>query len=75
MQWTKEVKFVRMAYVKKQAEKIPEICIRILAYAFMEKVHSHAYIDLPLFLSPPAKPNLIAICGCNEPREGSFKEI
>jgi len=62
-----KVGFVRMAEVKKQAKKIPEIGIGMLGYAFMGKAHSHAYIDLPvLFYPPPAKPNLIAICGRNE---------
>jgi len=56
-----------MAEVKKQIERIPEIGVGILGYAFMGKAHSHAYIDLPIFFyPPPAKPKLVAICGRNE---------
>jgi len=62
-----KVGFVRMAEVKKQVERIPEIGVGMLGYAFMGKAHSQAYIDLPIFFyPPPAKPNLIAICGRNE---------
>jgi len=42
-----------MAEVKKQIERIPEIGVGMLGYAFMGKAHSHAYIDLPIFFYPP----------------------
>jgi len=62
-----EVGFIKMAEVEKKVEKIPEIGIGMLGYAFMGKAHSHAYIDLPIFFyPPPAKPVLVAICGRNE---------
>jgi len=62
-----EVGFIKMAEVEKKMEKIPEIGVGILGYAFMGKAHSHAYIDLPIFFyPPPAKPVLVAICGRNE---------
>jgi len=62
-----KVGFVRMAEVKKQVERIPEIGVGMLGYAFMGKAHSHAYIDLPIFFyPPPAKPILTAICGRNK---------
>jgi len=64
---SKKVGFVRMAEVEKRVEKIPEIGIGMLGYAFMGKAHSQAYIDLPIFFwPPPAKPKLVAICGRNE---------
>lgn len=62
-----KVGFVRMAEVAKAADRIPEIGIGMLGYAFMGKAHSHAYIDLPTFFwPPPARPKLVAICGRNE---------
>lgn len=62
-----EVGFVKMAEVEKKIEKVPEIGVGVLGYAFMGKAHSHAYIDLPIFFyPPPAKPVLVAICGRNE---------
>jgi predicted dehydrogenase len=62
-----EVGFIKMAEVEKKVEKIPEIGVGMLGYAFMGKAHSHAYIDLPIFFyPPPAKPVLVAICGRNE---------
>ncbi len=36
----------------------------MLGYAFMGKAHSNAYIKMPIFFyPPPAKPELVAICG------------
>jgi predicted dehydrogenase len=62
-----EVGFVRMAEVKKRVERVPEIGVGMLGYAFMGKAHSQAYIDLPIFFyPPPAKPGLVAICGRSE---------
>lgn len=64
---TSEVGFIKMAEVEKKVEKIPEIGVGLLGYAFMGKAHSHAYIDLPIFFyPPPAKPVLVAICGRSE---------
>jgi len=64
---SEEVGFLKMALVKRKTEKIPEIGVGVLGYAFMGKAHSHAYIDLPIFFyPPPAKPRLVAICGRNE---------
>jgi len=64
---SKKVGFVRMAEVKKRIERVPELGVGMLGYAFMGKAHSHAYIDLPIFFwPPPAKPKLIAICGRTE---------
>jgi predicted dehydrogenase len=64
---SEDVGFIRMATIEKKVEKIPEIGIGILGYAFMGKAHSHAYIDLPIFFyPPPARPILVAICGRNE---------
>ncbi|MEM2912472.1 MAG: Gfo/Idh/MocA family oxidoreductase [Candidatus Bathyarchaeia archaeon] len=63
----KDVGFIKMAAVEKRVERIPEIGVGILGYAFMGKAHSHAYIDLPIFFyPPPARPILVAICGRNE---------
>lgn len=62
-----DVGFVRMATIERKVERIPEIGVGILGYAFMGKAHSHAFIDLPiLFYPPPAKPVLVAICGRNK---------
>ena len=64
---SKKVGFVRMAEVGKPAERIAEIGVGMLGYAFMGKAHSQAYIDLPIFFwPPPARPKLVAICGRNE---------
>ncbi|MEM2614512.1 MAG: gfo/Idh/MocA family oxidoreductase, partial [Nitrososphaerota archaeon] len=61
---SEDIGFIRMAAIERKVEKIPEIGIGVLGYAFMGKAHSHAYIDLPIFFyPPPAKPILVAICG------------
>jgi len=62
----KEVGFVRMGKVEK-AEKIREIGVGILGYAFMGKAHTNGYKKMPIFFyPPPAIPRLIAICGRTE---------
>jgi len=62
----KEVGFVRMGKVER-AEKIREIGVGILGYAFMGKAHTNGYKKMPIFFyPPPAIPRLIAICGRTE---------
>ncbi|RLG95728.1 gfo/Idh/MocA family oxidoreductase [Candidatus Bathyarchaeota archaeon] len=62
----KEVGFVRMGKVER-AEKIGEIGVGILGYAFMGKAHTNGYKKMPIFFyPPPAIPRLIAICGRTE---------
>ena len=62
----KEVGFVRMGKVEK-AEKIREIGVGILGYAFMGKAHTNGYKKMPIFFyPPPAIPRLVAICGRTE---------
>lgn len=62
-----EVGFVTMAEVREKVEKIPEIGIGMLGYAFMGKAHSNAFKKMPyIFWPPPAIPKLVAICGRNE---------
>lgn len=63
----KKVGFVAMAEVETAAEKIPEIGVGMLGYAFMGKSHSNAYKKMPyIFWPPPAIPKLVAICGRTE---------
>jgi len=62
----KEVGFVTMGKVAK-AEKIKEIGIGLLGYAFMGKAHANGYKRMPFFFyPPPAIPRLVAICGRTE---------
>ena len=62
----KKVGFTAMA-VEKKADKIPEIGIGMLGYAFMGKAHSNGYKKMPyIFWPPPATPKLIKICGRTE---------
>jgi len=62
-----KVGFVRMGEVEKKAEKIKEIGVGVLGYAFMGKAHTNAYLRMPIFFyPPPAKPRLVAICGRTE---------
>lgn len=50
------------------ANPIPEIGIGMFGYAFMGKAHTNAYKKISyLMYPPPAIPQLIAICGRNEP--------
>jgi len=63
----KEVGFVTMGKVEKEAKEIREIGVGVLGYAFMGKAHTNAYIKMPIFFyPPPAKPRLVAICGRTE---------
>ena len=63
----KEVGFVTMGKVAKEAIETREIGVGVLGYAFMGKAHTNAYIKMPIFFyPPPAKPKLIAICGRTE---------
>ena len=62
----KKVGFTSMA-AEKKADKIPEIGIGMLGYAFMGKAHSNGYKKMPyIFWPPPATPKLIKICGRTE---------
>ncbi len=48
---------------------IKKIGIGVLGYGFMGKVHSNAYLKIPYtYETPPAHPELIAICGRNKER-------
>ena len=63
----KEVGFVTMGRVSKKAEKIREIGVGLLGYAFMGKAHANGYRKMPFFFyPPPALPRLVAICGRTE---------
>jgi len=63
----KEVGFVTMGRVSKKAEKIREIGVGLLGYAFMGKAHANGYRKMPFFFyPPPAMPRLVAICGRTE---------
>ncbi|MEM2902359.1 MAG: hypothetical protein QXO32_06485 [Candidatus Bathyarchaeia archaeon] len=42
----KKIGFVRMTEVKGQVERVLDVGIGALGYAFMGKAHSQAYIDL-----------------------------
>ena len=58
---------ITMGEIKEKTEKIPEIGIGMLGYAFMGKAHSNAFKKMPyIFWPPPAIPKLIAICGRNK---------
>ena len=49
------------------ADRVPEIGIGMLGYAFMGKAHSNAFKKLPYMMYPPvAVPRLVAIAGRNE---------
>jgi len=49
---------------KKTGEKIPEIGVGMLGYAFMGKAHSNAFKTIPYMICPPpAIPKLVGICG------------
>jgi len=62
-----KVGFVTMAEVRAAAEKIPEVGVGMLGYAFMGKSHSNAYKKMPyIFWPPPAMPKLVAIAGRSE---------
>jgi len=63
----KEVGFVTMGKVSKKVEKIKEIGVGLLGYAFMGKAHANGYRKMPVFFyPPPAIPRLVAICGRTE---------
>ena len=63
----KEVGFVTMGRVSKKTEKIREIGVGLLGYAFMGKAHANGYRKMPFFFyPPPAMPRLVAICGRTE---------
>ncbi len=63
----KEVGFVTMGKVSERAEKIREIGVGLLGYAFMGKAHANGYRKMPVFFyPPPAVPRLVAICGRTE---------
>jgi len=63
----KEVGFVTMGKVSKKVEKIREIGVGLLGYAFMGKAHANGYKKMPVFFyPPPAMPRLVAICGRTE---------
>ncbi|HIE18897.1 TPA: Gfo/Idh/MocA family oxidoreductase [Candidatus Bathyarchaeota archaeon] len=63
----KEVGFVTMGKVSKKSEKIREIGVGLLGYAFMGKAHANGYRKMPVFFyPPPAMPKLVAICGRTE---------
>ncbi|RJS88147.1 gfo/Idh/MocA family oxidoreductase [Candidatus Bathyarchaeota archaeon] len=56
-----------MGRVSKKAEKIREIGVGLLGYAFMGKAHANGYRKMPFFFyPPPALPRLVAICGRTE---------
>jgi len=60
----KEVGFVTMGKIEKKPEKVREIGIGMIGYAFMGKAHSNGYLKMPVFFyPPPARPRLVAICG------------
>ncbi len=48
-------------------EKVKEIGVGMLGYAFMGKAHTNAFKKLPyMYYPPPAIPVLKGICGRNE---------
>jgi len=56
-----------MGKVSKKVEKIREIGVGLLGYAFMGKAHANGYKKMPVFFyPPPAMPRLVAICGRTE---------
>jgi len=62
-----KVGFVTMGEVRGRIERIPEIGVGVLGYAFMGKAHTNAYKKMPyIFWPPPAIPKLVAICGRSE---------
>jgi predicted dehydrogenase len=64
-----KVGFITQGETRKADEKIPEIAIGMLGYAFMGKAHTNAYKKIAyIFWPPPAIPKLVAICGRNEPK-------
>ena len=49
------------------SQKIPQIGIGMLGYAFMGRAHSNALRSIPFAIDPPpAIPRLVAVCGRNE---------
>jgi predicted dehydrogenase len=60
----KEVGFVTMGKVAKKPEKVRDIGVGLIGYAFMGKAHTNGYRQMPVFFyPPPARPRLVAICG------------
>ena len=56
-----------MGDVRERKEKIPEIGVGMLGYAFMGKSHSNAFKKVSyIFWPPPTIPRLVAICGRDE---------
>jgi len=63
----KKVGFVAMTSEKKTTGDIPEIGVGLIGHAFMGKVHSNAWKQMPYIFWPPAAiPKLIIICGIPE---------
>jgi predicted dehydrogenase len=62
-----KVGFIIQGETRKAEEKIPELGIGMLGYAFMGKAHSNAYKKISYIFWPPcAIPKLAAICGRDE---------
>ena len=53
--------FTKIDYMKPAGDRV---CIGVIGYGFMGKVHSNAYVKIPYsFAEPAAKPRLRAMCG------------
>lgn len=63
---SEETGFTTMAGARAESEA-PKVGVGMLGYAFMGKAHTNAYKTIPYMMyPPPAKPELVAICGRNE---------
>ncbi|MGQ9640457.1 MAG: Gfo/Idh/MocA family protein [Candidatus Bathyarchaeia archaeon] len=61
--------------VEIRRDKLPELGIGMLGYAFMGKAHTNAYKKIPyIFWPPPAIPRLVAICGRSQSKVSEAAE-